>query len=140
MSGVKYPKITTLVHSGVCFEATICGCFIFVPFFFLLLFVFLFFPKAKSKTKHSTKPSTYWYKSQSHRSIGKYLIILLRAPIFHTRLTEKARVKQGGNFPGHKGQAILSHSEGGRKLWWSTRNKSFPPLLTRRVSLRLPRD
>ena len=30
VSGVKYPKITTVGF----FEATICGCFVFVPFFF----------------------------------------------------------------------------------------------------------
>ena len=31
VSGVKYPKITTV---GVFFEATICGCFVVEPFFF----------------------------------------------------------------------------------------------------------
>ena len=31
VSGVKYPKITTV---GLFFEATICGCFVVEPFFF----------------------------------------------------------------------------------------------------------
>jgi len=30
VSGVKYPKITTV---GLFFEATICGCFVVEPFF-----------------------------------------------------------------------------------------------------------
>ena len=39
VSGVKYPKITTV---GLFFEATICGCFVVEPFFFCFFFVFFF--------------------------------------------------------------------------------------------------
>ena len=40
VSGVKYPKITTV---GLFFEATICGCFVVEPFFFSFFFVAIFF-------------------------------------------------------------------------------------------------
>ena len=40
VSGVKYPKITTV---GFCCEATICGCFISVPSLFLVFLIFLIF-------------------------------------------------------------------------------------------------
>ena len=37
VSGVKYPKITTV---GLFFEATICGCFVVEPFFFCFFLSF----------------------------------------------------------------------------------------------------
>ena len=40
VSGVKYPKITTV---GLFFEATICGCFVVEPFFFCFFFCGNFF-------------------------------------------------------------------------------------------------